>query len=73
MMLRCTEEVVRRIENPMDHMLGVLSCRMRQGNALFKTWKVAHHLNMNREQSSNGWMKELMKNLIEVMRQRRNW
>ncbi|CAL8469474.1 g9015 [Coccomyxa elongata] len=38
-MLRCTEEVVRRIENPMDHMLGVLSCRMRQGNALFKTWK----------------------------------
>lgn len=39
-MLRCTEEVVRRIETPVDHMLGALRSRMRQGNALFRTWKV---------------------------------
>ncbi|EIE21561.1 cytochrome P450 [Coccomyxa subellipsoidea C-169] len=38
-MLRCTEEVVRRIETPVDHMLGALRSRMRQGNALFRTWK----------------------------------
>ena len=59
-MLRCTEEVVRRIENPVDHMLGVLSRRMRQGNALFRTWKVAssshQRLNSASRKASFAWL-----------------
>lgn len=40
-MLRCTEEVVRRLENPLSTMFGFMGRQTRQGNTIFKRWQVS--------------------------------
>ena len=39
-MLRCTEEVVRRLENPLSTMFGFMGRQTRQGNVIFQRWQV---------------------------------
>ena len=40
LMLRCCEEVVRRIEDPLSFLFGFGGAKMRAGDEFFRKWQV---------------------------------